>query len=332
MRIVITDTGFIWNHDNPFLEQFKDIVLVVCLCGKEVTDRYKCFVSPYEHVGTGIDRYGAEDRKLQALASVRGKLNAEFGFHDDIVFLTDSQPSSLYPFYVIKDLNHYSRIHLVTMPPWRFERSVIVDAYDQMLSDLSALDSILYYDSDRVLDAVGLKSTVNEGFDHARDYLGDLMPTFLNGIYGMKGKRCYFDFASMTYVPLESGFDKIKISKKEKAKEKIKFPVERRFCTLGAIAPVSYPADTDYVKYEVEKPEARLDGKKICGILRKQRIRLAEANKIPFKSEECPSIGPCAGTCEKCDMESKYLRKRLKKIPEDQRIYPQFDPAGEVLL
>lgn len=43
MRIVVTDTGNIWNHENLFLEQFKDIVLVVCLNGKEVTDKYECF-------------------------------------------------------------------------------------------------------------------------------------------------------------------------------------------------------------------------------------------------------------------------------------------------
>lgn len=55
MRIVVTDTGNIWNHENPFLEQFKDIVFVVCLNGKEVTDKYECFVSPYKQVGMGIN-------------------------------------------------------------------------------------------------------------------------------------------------------------------------------------------------------------------------------------------------------------------------------------
>lgn len=47
MRLVITDTGFVWNQDNPFLEKYKDIVLVVCLGGKAVTDKYACFVSPF---------------------------------------------------------------------------------------------------------------------------------------------------------------------------------------------------------------------------------------------------------------------------------------------
>ncbi len=71
--------------------------------------------------------------------------------------------------------------------------------------------------------------------------------------------------------------------------------------------------------------------KKVCNVLREQRIRLAEANHITFQSKECPSIGPCAGTCEKCDMELKYLGKQLQKIPEEQKVYPQFDPQKEVM-
>ncbi|MDE7478845.1 MAG: hypothetical protein K2M91_13020 [Lachnospiraceae bacterium] len=219
MRIVVTDTGFIWNHNNPFLEQFKDIVLVVCLYGKEVTDKYKCFLSPYKQVRLGIDKCGVEDQKLQTLASVAGKLNSELGYHDDIVFLTDNEPSTLHPFYAIKDKNKNKRLHLVAMPPCEFESSRKRNAYHQMLSDLTALDSILYYDSNNILDAIGWKSSFSEYCDYARNYLGQLMPTFLNGIYAMKKKPCFFDFASMTYVPLESGFDKIDIKKKDNLEE-----------------------------------------------------------------------------------------------------------------
>ena len=38
----------------------------------------------------------------------------------------------------------------------------------------------------------------------------------------------------------------------------------------------------------------------------------------------CPSTGPCAGTCQQCDMELKYLQKELQKIPQDERVYPKF--------
>lgn len=43
-----------------------------------------------------------------------------------------------------------------------------------------------------------------------------------------------------------------------------------------------------------------------------------------FSSEECPSIGPCAGTCAKCDQESAYLRDKLADIAPEDRIIPDF--------
>lgn len=332
MRIIITDTGNIWNPENPFLEQFRDIILVVCLEGREATNNYQCFVSPYKQVGMGTNNYGAEDQKLKALISVAEKLNYELGYHDDIVFLSDNEPSTLYPYYVLKDLNRYNKLHLITMSPWSFEFRQRKDIYSQMLADLSALRSILYYDSQNVLDAVGKKSTIVQAFDYARNYLGELMPNFLNGIYKMKRESYFFDFASNAYIPLQDGFDKIDLGKKDKLDKEINFPISRKFATLGLIVPLSYPEDKEYVKEEIEKPTARLDGKKVCNILREQRIRFAEANHIPFRSEPCPSIGPCAGTCEKCDMELKYLTKQIKKIPEEQRIYPKFDPKEEMML
>ncbi len=94
----------------------------------------------------------------------------------------------------------------------------------------------------------------------------------------------------------------------------------------------SRPDDSKYTKEKVEELSARLDGKKVCNILREQRIKLAEANHIAFKSEESLSIGPCAGTCEKCDEKSKYLRKQMQNIPEEKRVYPQSDPREAVEL
>ena len=73
---------------------------------------------------------------------------------------------------------------------------------------------------------------------------------------------------------------------------------------------------------EVEAIVPRIDGKRICNYLRNLRLKLAEANQIPFESRECPSVGPCAGTCWKCDLESEYLRKEMGKIEPEKRVYP----------
>ncbi|MCI8639277.1 MAG: hypothetical protein HFG41_09095 [Coprococcus sp.] len=138
MRLIITDTGFIWNQDNPFLKKYRNIVLVVCLHGRAVTNKYECFVSPYvsratafgtrepEHISgnafhkgkdadTGTEKYGMADPRFQALVSVGEKLNEEMGYHDDLVFLTDNEPSTLYPYCVLKELNEYNKLHLVAM-------------------------------------------------------------------------------------------------------------------------------------------------------------------------------------------------------------------------
>lgn len=335
MRLIITDTDFIWNQNNPFLEKYKDIVLVVCLEGKAVTEKYECFVSPFteEDIVTGTEKYGIEDKRLQKLTSVGEKLNVELEVHDDIVFLTDNQPSTLYPFYVVKGLNYWNRLHLVTMSPWKFETRSRKKGHRELLLDLSKLDSILYYDSDKVLEKLDGKTTLPEAYDYVTNELGKIMPCFLNGIYTMHSKPCFFDFSTMKYIPLKDGFHKLKLFKKDRIENDVKFPINRKHFTLGCLVLRDpYPDKSNHEKEKVEKLSARLDGKKVCNVLREQRIKLAKANHISFKSEECASIGPCAGTCERCDMESKYLRKQMENIPEEKRVYPQFDPREEMEL
>ena len=131
MRIIITDTAFIWNHENPILEQLKEIVLVVCLEGKRVSGQYECFISPYllwKH-RMGIDKFGIEDQRYKALESVADELNRDLGYHDEILFLTDGNPESLYPFYVIKDRNKFNRLHLCTISQWKFESDRRIEAH-----------------------------------------------------------------------------------------------------------------------------------------------------------------------------------------------------------
>ena len=67
---------------------------------------------------------------------------------------------------------------------------------------------------------------------------------------------------------------------------------------------------------------ARIDGKKICNTLREYRFKLAQMNSIEFNSEECSYVGACAGTCEKCDEEAKYLSMKLSEIPKEKQRIP----------
>ncbi len=323
MRIVITDTAFIWNPDNPALEVFKDVLLVVCLEGKAVTDQYECFVSPYKFEGMGIDKFGADAQRYKALESVADDLNRKLRYHDDILFLTDGNPESLYPFYAIKDRNEFNSLHLCAVSPWIFEGRRRIQGHKDLLSDLSRLTSILYIDSNKYLLNLEKNAAMKDVMQKLEADYTALLPTVVNRIGELYG-RYYFDFASNSYVAIEEGFHGIDLSKKNSLATEFEAELHRGFCTLGMVIPPDYPKADDRTKEEIERVPARIDGKKICEYLRMQRLKLAEVNGIEFSSEECPSIGPCAGTCAKCDREAAYLRDKLAAIAPEDRIIPDF--------
>lgn len=328
MRIVVTDEGLIWNAKNPILEKYADIVTVVCMRGQEVTDKYHCFVPPHR-VMMGMDRYGVEDHLFEDLASVAYDLASELGYHEDIVFLSDCEPSSLYPFYALKDICKNNNLHLIAMPPLYFQRKNVIEAHRYMLSDLSKLKSLFYYDINRKLHALEENIKINDFVEMIIKDMEEIIPKALSGIFYMNNSPCFFNFSSMEYVPLEDGFDKIHLE--ARWKDAAEFPaVKKKHRLLGIVVDLVYPDDDESTKEAVERPVARIDGKRVCNILRNQRLQLAKANNIPFKSRECYSVGPCAGTCAKCDIEAQYLRKKLMRIPEEDRVYPQFDPYEEV--
>ena len=329
LRLIVTDTGMIWNHKNPILKKYKDAVLVVCLKGEKVTDDYECYISPYVPEGIGFEEYGISDIKFRALSSVAGDFGNQFGYRDEIVFLTDSEPSSLYPFFILNKLLDNNQLHLLTMSPLNFESNLKKNGHTKMLSDLSGLDSLLYYRINEKLKNCG-KNNLNEFLTIIQEDLSRLFPRVLNGIHHMRCSPCYFDFASESYVPLKGGFSKIDLSKKNEIVPEIDFEIDKEFFYLGRIMPNHYPDIGNRIKEKVERPVVRVDGKKVCNILREQRIKLAAANGILFESPECPSIGPCAGTCDKCDRETEKLTRMMQLIPEEKRVYPQFDPAEEV--
>lgn len=334
MRLVITDTGYTWNIKNPFLKQFKDIVLVVCLNGKEVTDEYECFTVPaekYPAVGLGQIPF-SEGSDFRALESVAWSLSSRLTHNDDIVFLTDNEPSTLYPYYVLKEICMDNRLHLVANSPLHFMTKSDIKVHEFLLKDLSKLDSLFYYDTNKkVREMEGTNITLWDFFEKTLvDELGKLMPRILNGIYHMENPPCFFDFASMEYVSLKGGFEEIDLANRDKKVKGYDFPVTKYWATLGIPLIPSYPEEGEEIKETIERPVIRLDGKKVCNVLREQRILLAKANGIPFESVECPSMGPCAGTCQKCDEESAYLASEMSKIPKKKRVYPKFNPAWEV--
>ena len=298
---------------------------------KKVTDKYECFVSPYESIGLESDSYGTEGRKYQALESVGDKLNRHMWHHDDIVLLADGNPESLYPFYVLKDRNEHNRLHLCVISPFKFETKKKVQAHRLLLDDLSALNSIFYMDSNMIFNSLPDQAKFPDLINKTVEELGSMLPRLLVGINDMEREQCFFDLKTMSYIPACEGYGAIDENAPIEEISEINFDSRPFYATLGLlVGPPSYPEDSDDAREAIERNPVRVDGKRICNLLREKRIQLAEANGIIFDSAECPSIGACAGTCPKCDEELRYLQQEIEKIPEEKRVYPKFDVLEEV--
>lgn len=323
MRIVITDENVIWTADHPALEPFSEIVYVVCLNGHKITDKYRCFVSDYKPMGLGMTDYGKDSVRYHGLETVAHMLNEELGYHEDIVFLTDGEPASLYPFHAIQTVNEWNYLHLVTMSPWVFESTRRRKAHEVLLGDLFSVDSFLLYDCSRLLWEMKKSTTLPDLIKVAKRQLGDLLPDILYQIQERDWQKAYFDFHTMKYLPIEEGGTLTNQPIEQKHIDISMINADYSWSTMGEVLPDCYPNRDEEILQSVESPVPRADGKQVCDYLRKLRVQLAKVNGIPFESEECPSEGPCAGTCEKCDAESAYLRDEMDKIAVEKRIYPQ---------
>lgn len=325
MLIVITDEGNIWNEKNEILKKYKDIIKVVCLSGKKVSEEFECFVCPEYPIGLGMDDIaGRNSRMLANLKSVAQELNQSLGYHDDILFLTDGSQQSLYPYYVLKNICEYNRLHLFAISPWDFENHRRMEAHRALMDDLSVLTSFLYLDTEEMLEhAKESKMTYQELLSELENRCSELLPWVIDGIQRIRwGKKYYFDFSSLSYVALEKGFDDIDLSNRDR---KISNPkLVRSFSLLGMVISPKYPQDNERARGDAEQLVTRIDGKSICEYLKIQRKAIAKENGIPFETVDCPSIGPCAGTCANCDQEAFYLQQELEKIPEKDRKYPTF--------
>lgn len=322
MRVVTTDISMIWAPDNPALEEFKDVLLVVCLEGKAITDKYECFVSPFKPIGMGVDKSGTEDLRLKALESVADELTECLGYNEDILFLTDGNPQSLYPYYVMKDRSESGYLHLFAISPWRVDLKRRIYWHNELLSDLSKLTSVLYMDSDKYMDNATPQTTISVAMQEVKKDCAALLPVVVNSISNLSGSY-YFDFSTNSYVAVQEGFNGIVLFEEKSPDTQIETDPEiDNNMIVGMVMPPEYKKEDDWTKEEIERLPARIDGKSICNYLRMLRIKLAEANGIEFQSEECPSVGPCAGTCDKCDQEAAYLREKLSEIPSENRIIP----------
>lgn len=326
MLIFVTDEGRFWNHKNPILEKYADCVIVICLNGEAVTDKYKCIVSPYKpEVHLGMTDYSVLSQKYKALKSIEEKIREEYYYHDDLVFLTDGEPQSLYPYLVLKDDEEFNKLHLWCMSPWRFESKKRRDTFFELVHDIDKLNSIHYVDADEYLKSLDRRTTMPEAIEKCQEWLNSMLPGALYEIDSKLswGERYYYDLKAKRYISTDKAYSMILKAKPIRKKDADEFIPFQECSTLGLICEPDYPDSDEETKESVEQLHPRLDGKQVCEKLKQMRKQLAEANGIKMEFVDCPSTGPCAGTCERCDMEVRQLQEKLFKIKEEDRRYPQ---------
>ena len=198
MKIVITDTGILWNPGNPILKKYRDLILVVCLEGMKATDEYECFICPRKSVGLGMSM-GVGSRVYNDLEDVADELYNMLQYEDDIIFLTDGNPDSLYPYHIIKNRRHHMNIHLWASPPWGIEGKARMKTHKEMLSDLSDVKSICYIDTQEYLK----NDYKNFGnlLEDVQNYFEEIFPIVIDGISKVENES-YFDLTSKSYIPL----------------------------------------------------------------------------------------------------------------------------------
>ena len=312
MKIIITDSGLFWNPWNPVLKKYKDLVTVVWLRGTNTTDEYNNFICPQKCFVLGMSM-GVGSIVYKNLESELDRLPQMIGVYEDVLFLTDNSIESLYPYLVIKNNSCRVNLHLLSSPAWYFEGEKKVQVHNELLSDLSKLKSVCYVDTTKYLNN-GFKS-MEDTLAQIGAYYDELLPILIEEIPKIE-EASYFDLSSKKYIPLDNELDKQDIFQKIKDNN---IELKDKYVMEGE-APVRLFFDD-----KIDRLTARIDGKEICDMLRDYRNQLAAMNNIEFSSEECSHVGPCAGTCDKCDEEAKYLSDELSKIPKEKQKIPRFE-------
>ena len=304
----------------------------MCLNGKKVTDKYRCIVSPYNpSLQLGAEDYSVLSSKYKALESIKKKLRYTYTYHDNIVFLTDGEPQSLYPYLVLKDDEKYNKIHLWCMSPWSYEVRKRRNTFFELLLVIVKLTSIHYVDADEFLKTIERRIPMSEVIKRCQEWLNSMLPGALFEIDNKmkRSERYYYDLTAKRYISTDKSYSMILKAKPIKKKDADEFIPVQEFSTLGLIWKPSYPDSDDKVKNVVEQLHPRLDGKHVCEKLKQMRKQLAEVNGVKMNIADCPSTGPCAGTCERCDLELRYLREQLMKVKEEDRVYPHVEITSQ---
>lgn len=316
MKIFVSSSyGLIWNANAPILNEYKDDVILIIMSEEEkkyVNYDYKTIVNPYNIVL--YDRTGLQSKKYGKLLSISDEIENNIDIDEDVIVLADNAPTTLYIFNVLQNINKRKsfNLHLWAMLPFSFEGKRRRSIYQGLLYDTSNIKSMLLFDSDKFIEELNNPQiTLKEIIEKVKETSYKMLPQIINFFKNMdKDKKYFFDMQINRYVDMTL-MDEFWHDDNKKDDEFMELLIENFKKDLN---------DKEYIL----SCEPKVNGKEICKKLREIRKKFADTNGIEFNSEECSYNGPCAGTCEKCDEELKYLQKQIEKLDNKDIVYPYY--------
>ncbi len=298
MKIIMMDRGEIWKPDMLAMAKWSKQILVVDAVTKDM-----------------------EHNKLQFLAK---KLAFQVRKEKEILFLADNNPKSL---YLVLEMRRYcknTRMHLWAMEPLDTSSKEELGMFHDMMQQMNHVQSIIYYNSDMYLQHEKSASNTQELWEKIREDFSRYLPIVIEKLpWAEDNGNYYFDFYMESFFLVESGYMEA-LHARRQLRQREQKPEGQLYMVMGLQVPGRY-FDTSNPKEYAEQLVPRYDGKELCNMLCQMRIILAKANHINLHISECPSTGPCAGTCEKCDKELHILMSKLEDIPEEERVYPTIE-------
>ncbi len=123
-----------------------------------------------------------------------------------------------------------------------------------MFHDLSGVKSLFYMDSQKIVDEMPEHCSFTAFFARAKEEYSHFLPRILYGIQNLDDSLFYFDFHTLSYIPVKSGFISImaQSAPSRKKPEISKIKLYQCSATLGLLVPRLFPEDYASMKDDVE--------------------------------------------------------------------------------
>lgn len=195
MKIIVTDDGRLWNAQSPVLAQYAEEVIVISY----YTNKPREHQVNYQYLDVkipvmmGMDENGAMTSiRFRALCEKQDKLLQLIGYEWDVLILSDDSISTLYPYKLLQLVTERLNLHLWTISPFSFESRNRINAYQEMIADLSNTKSVLAMKPESTEEYKRL--TLSQYYEHVEKQIKELLPIVHRQIERIRGHydRKYF--------------------------------------------------------------------------------------------------------------------------------------------